>query len=712
MRIWGLMGTLSLLILSAPPAASAVDPMALPVAYDETVYGDFAAIGNTVTACPAKPGHYPVKLCLDAQNRVGSGPSAQNNGHPMTWADVDSNASTFNSSTARLTIPAGARIAYAKLTWAGDTGEPANVPCGRGTKPPGLPQQQAVSLTVNDKTAAVKPARYTEDALNDLSNIDHQFYSASADVTGELRAVTGPVTVTVGNVWTPQGFDCFGGWSLVAVWAFDRPQPKVAPARKQVTVFDAHVHAFSGRSQADARLPAVKPAGGTSRFSVTGFEGDWAVPGDELVINGRNAGGTGNFFVSSADGRVNPNALNNMSVDVQTLDVGGDVLRPGDAGANLSFTSGMDAYLVGGIAVSAPRPELTIVTSLEQNAAHPGDQITQMVLVTNTGGAPAVDVRLTEDLGCDHTIDQLKAGQSVKASCTRAAPEQDKQLTARVTGQSLIGDKLAAEATTSLDIIRPAIAATKTASPTTVLSGQTVNYTITVRNTGDTPLTGVAVDDKQVDACDKLEPGELPSGMEKILECTVVAGDEGFTNMVTATGTDKIGKKVTSESRAAFTVVHPKIDFTVQPSTRAARPGEVVTFTVTVGNPTGIPLGAVRVTGTPPQCTREIGDLAPKKSTTYTCQVVMGERLTTELTVTASPIMNGQLIATRRDTVTRSITTTVSVVTPVTEQPPVKKAAAVPPAPPAPIAMFVAGLAAVSTFVTVGAISATARPKK
>jgi uncharacterized repeat protein (TIGR01451 family) len=297
----------------------------------------------------------------------------------------------------------------------------------------------------------------------------------------------------------------------------------------------------------------------------------------------------------------------------------------------------------------------------------------------------------------------------VKTSCTRAAPDADRQVTAQVSGLSLAGDKLSASATSSLDIIRPAIAATKTASPETVLSGQSVDYTITVRNTGDTPLSGVTLDDKQVDGCDKPELGELAPNAEKVVQCSVVAGDEGFTNTATATGTDKIGKKVFSDGRAAFTVVHPKIDFTVQPSTRAARPGETVVFTVTVGNPTDIPLSGVRVTGTPSQCARDIGDLPPRKSVTYTCQVVMADRLTTELTVTASAAVS----STRRDTVNKSVSTVISVVPPVVDQPPpVKKAAVVPPVPPAPTAMFIAGLAAVSTFVTVGAISATARPKK
>src|SRR3954466_9739799 len=216
-RMWRLVGTLGLLLASAMPVASAAGAPALTVLYDNTVYGDFTLIGNTVTDCPKVPGRYPVEACHDAQRRVGSGTSAQNNGHSMIWSDVDGAAATYNSSTGRLTVPSGAHITYAKLTWAGDTGEPGDVPCGsRTTKPPGTPKGQALSLTVNDKSSAVRPARYTEDSA--LGHLDSRFYSASADVTGAFTGVSGSANVTVGNVWTPQGYDCFGGWALTAVW--------------------------------------------------------------------------------------------------------------------------------------------------------------------------------------------------------------------------------------------------------------------------------------------------------------------------------------------------------------------------------------------------------------------------------------------------------------------------------------------------------------
>ncbi|MEV4312376.1 hypothetical protein [Actinocrispum sp. NPDC049592] len=711
-RLWGLAGVVSALLGSSMPPVAAAGPPPVSTVYDQLVYGDFAVIGNTVTQCPSTPGPYPVKMCTDAQNQVGSGIPAQNNGHPMGWADVDTSASTYNSSSAKLTIPAGAHIAYALLSWAGDTGAPAGIPCGRGMpKPPGVPRDQAVSLSVEGKASDVKPARYTEDG--EISWTDQQFYSASADVTSSFKGLTGPASVMVGNVWTPQGYDCFGGWSLLAVWAFDGPV-KAAPARRQVTVYDGHMRVLSGVRRVDARLGAIKAAGGSSRVGVAGYEGDWAIGGDQFSVNGHGYGE--NFFKSFADGRVSPNALNNMSVDAQTVDVSADVMRPGESGAAVSFTSGLDAYLIGGIAASSARPELAISTRTDRDTVHPGDDVTQSVLITNTGGAPAVDVRATESLGpaCDQNVGRIEAGKSVTVTCTRAAGAQDFGLTAKVTGQSLVGDPLSDESETAVVVIDPAITVTKSASPTTVLNGQTVNYDISVRNTGNTALSQVSVDDKQIDNCDRGDLGTLYVNQIVTVNCSVVAGDYGFTNNVTVSGTDKIGKRVTADAHAAFAVVAPKIEFTVTPSTHAARTGDVVTFTISLKNPTRITLSSVRVDGTPTACARPIGTLAPGQEVVYYCDVRITGRLTTNLSVTATPAVSDQA---RQETV---YATAASVVTLIPENPTpiappaIKKEAVATPTPaPAPTALLIAGLATLATFVTIGAISSTAgRPGK
>ena len=114
--------------------------------FNEAVYGDVTVIGNSVLTCPTaeQAGHNPKhdpKSCVDALHRKGRGPAALNNGHRMSWADVDGDPATFNSSSARLAIPAGARVAFAKLGWAG------SATCHDETAPPGRPARPPAPVT-------------------------------------------------------------------------------------------------------------------------------------------------------------------------------------------------------------------------------------------------------------------------------------------------------------------------------------------------------------------------------------------------------------------------------------------------------------------------------------------------------------------------------------------------------------------------------------
>ncbi|KOV82859.1 hypothetical protein ADL03_22500 [Nocardia sp. NRRL S-836] len=199
--------------------------------FDAAVYGDVAVVGNTVVTCPtpAQAGpdpRYPPQSCVDGQQRVGHGRGSLNNSHRMMWTDVDADPSTFNSSRARVSIPDGAEVAYAKLGWAG------NARCVNGSAPPGDPRTQPVSLAVNGTAGVVDRFSAAVDDPASIGHTDNQFYSAESDVTARFAGVRGSVLLTVGNVWTPQGPDCFGGWSMTVVWRFAGAS-SAAPAQRR-----------------------------------------------------------------------------------------------------------------------------------------------------------------------------------------------------------------------------------------------------------------------------------------------------------------------------------------------------------------------------------------------------------------------------------------------------------------------------------------------
>src|SRR5262245_51990287 len=82
------------------------------VAFSENHQGDITGTGNVLLSCFDNDSR-----CDAARN--GTGSAVNNNDLPMDWVDVDNDPNTFNSSTARLTLPTGARVLKALLIYSG-----------------------------------------------------------------------------------------------------------------------------------------------------------------------------------------------------------------------------------------------------------------------------------------------------------------------------------------------------------------------------------------------------------------------------------------------------------------------------------------------------------------------------------------------------------------------------------------------------------------
>src|SRR5689334_5710103 len=91
--------------------------------------GGAAVAGNTVETCP---GNSAAARRRRRGVRAESCLNANNNDQNMVYVNVDPAGGRFNSSTATLTVPAGARVVKAFLYWAGDLSEGVNRP----TNPP------------------------------------------------------------------------------------------------------------------------------------------------------------------------------------------------------------------------------------------------------------------------------------------------------------------------------------------------------------------------------------------------------------------------------------------------------------------------------------------------------------------------------------------------------------------------------------------------
>ncbi len=609
MRVPILLAVVLLVPLLTPGPVSAAEMW--HTQFDEAVYGDVTVVGNAVLTCPtpeqAGPHpKYPPQSCVDALNRRGHGPAAQNNSHRMSWTDVDDDPATFDSSSAQLTIPDRATIAYAKLGWAG------SATCHDAAEPPGRPQDP---VTLNG--VRVSPDTVVTDSPDDLGSTDTAFYSAEADVTKVIRSGT----VTVGNVWAPQGFDCFGGWSLTVVWKFPGATA-AAPARRHVSVHGGHVRLPTKLPVLSTPIAPTHPAGGFVRVGITAYEGDWATDGDQMLVGDTSIGGR-NAFVSQAQGALHPDSPNNMSVDARTFTLAEDVLEPGSRSAELTFRRAEDAFLVQNIAWSFPLPELTLGVDPEQSSAHPKDNVVQTATVTNTGDAPATDVSV-----CDQKVGTIAPHAKATRACTTRATDDDYQTTVTANGTSLAGDPLSAQKTAKVDVLHPALRAATTTEPMTALPGQIVKFSTTVTNTGDTPLFDLNAR-TSTNGCTPVQ-GQLDPGATATVDCTAPAGDETGALTSTVAAVDKIGGRAEASASVQVRVIYPRLTISALWSKDRAEDGELVTVTVTVGNPSGLPIRDVEVAGEPAACRRMFAALQPMQRLTYTCQVAapVNSRLT------------------------------------------------------------------------------------
>jgi large repetitive protein len=373
-----LIGSVGVLATAGPANAAVVAPFTSD--YDKVVFGEFIIAGNVVHQCPVA-----ATDCISGQSSNSStlGAPQINDYHYMRPVDIDSDPSTFNSSSARITIPAGATIDYARLWWVGNSGaavksngasifscqasQPNTASPNVATAPTGFPNSAGptstnpVKMKLNGGTySSLTPQRFTQDAA---AGNGGRHYSASADIKALVAAQpTGaPIDITVGNIWTPSGNNCVGGWEIGIVWKFANPDPTFAPKPRQVLFFDGFVSQGKADAPTQANLTGFTLVGGTRRLGVGIIEGDQGITGDQVKASGvaltepRIAPATTtNFNASTVDGSLDPDFNNTYGLDAKTIEVASTVLPNGATNIPIVFTTSGDQYFPYMFAFSAP----------------------------------------------------------------------------------------------------------------------------------------------------------------------------------------------------------------------------------------------------------------------------------------------------------------------------------------------------------------------
>jgi hypothetical protein len=226
--------------------------------YSVTDTADIMLVGNTLLKCSGSSG---------CDNALSGGTTVanqrNNNGHYMVNADVDSDASTFNSSSYTLNIPSGSQVLWAGLYWG------------------------AVSNNSNRNQIKFKSPQSNNYQTITASQLDttgsSPTYQAFANVT---NFVSGSGTYWVANMQTftnveQSAYIPHGGWSLSIIYK------NSSFPLKNINVFDGLkvVGATTSINQTVSGfyVPASGPI--TPKFGMIAYDGDMGTGGDSFKIN-------------------------------------------------------------------------------------------------------------------------------------------------------------------------------------------------------------------------------------------------------------------------------------------------------------------------------------------------------------------------------------------------------------------------------------------
>ena len=256
------------------------------------------------------------------------------------YLDRDANSGTHASSSATVTVPAGAQVVFAELSWLGTTQKDTNPHLQWDPNIWMSPMKMSVGDDQNyvsitpDQGTSIAPGSPASDT-NDF------YYSASANVTqylaradradhgvGRRCAIPGE-RFQSGRV----GLEHRGGLP-VPVRGSDR-QP---PARRQADHGPDRVRLSAERQARQPIRPSTVPAISDPDHVHVGLiagEGDAGLTGDTFSINGHNiahpvTGQTNNFFVSYAQNATNPNWTSNFSTDNVSWTLASGIVHAGD----------------------------------------------------------------------------------------------------------------------------------------------------------------------------------------------------------------------------------------------------------------------------------------------------------------------------------------------------------------------------------------------
>ncbi len=275
-----------------------------------------------------------------------------------------------------------------------------------------------------------------------------------------------------------------------------------------------------------------------------------------------------------------------------------------DTTENLGEVTGRDQYQhrvsdSDSATVEVFDPRIRIEKTVDRERVVVGDTVVYTYTIENTGDIMLHDVVVTDDiLGEIGTIEHLMPGaptQLTKSAVISGDVTNIGTVEASYgTEETDFAGSVLATDPASVDALSPSFTVEKSASPSPVVSGSTVEYTFTVTNTGDAPLYSLMVHDDKLGHIGTID--ELPVGGEPVTLTKSAVLDETTTNVVTVTGYDEFENEYSETDTVTVQVFNPGISILKSASSNVVLSGTPVTYTFLVKNEGDIALFNIAVT--------------------------------------------------------------------------------------------------------------------
>jgi uncharacterized repeat protein (TIGR01451 family) len=443
----------------ALPASSLADRGFTP-RFSTNDSGDITIAANTLMTCPTA-----AAKCVSGR----AGEAQNNNNFTMGYVDVDADSSTFDSSSSKLRLPAGATVLFAGLYWGADSSAGSGGVAARDTSA----NARGTVLLKAPGATAYKTLGPTGTVLDAGTGTATSRYGAFIDVTSLVKAA-GAGNYTVANVQAGTGADRYAGWSLVVAYRDTTMPPR------NLTIFDGFKSIAASEPPTSISLTGftTPPAGAVkTTLGFVAYEGDKGLVNDTASLNGTAlsdaASPATNFFDSSiADrgvdrGEREPNYSNQLGFDADLLTADG-ILKNEASSATIGLTTSGDAYFPAAVTfatdIYAPNIEST---QTFEDVTHPGgptqrgDVLQYNVNYVNGGqdGADAFVARDSIPAGVTYVPGSLKVASGIGAGTMTDASGDDRaeyepenrRVTFRLgnKGSATAGGRIAANESTS-----------------------------------------------------------------------------------------------------------------------------------------------------------------------------------------------------------------------------------------------------------------------